>query len=310
MGPAERDSCAALRALTALATPTAVGTTAGSSPLIVDLEPRGARAWRFVMANGTKVHVEARQAQEWLELRAVLPDPEDLDGARLWALLRQNAHFAGSARAALGLDDDRLHARAEVWMADERSLDARVAAAATALSSACHALVTLSISSASPPSVDESASTRLADFCRETGWAFSARADGVEVPLDGASSSRRARVSVMSDESVRAVVDLADATSDSSLSSVAIACALLRVAAVVRSVKGVAFARDDGRQRVGLVVVSDHPHEAAALDRALSALATARRLVEREVQALGDQRLARRYLARCVAPVPATPLLS
>jgi len=302
-----------MRALTAVGAPPKNGTTADNSPpLIADLEPIGRHAWRFVMANGAKVNAEARLAREWLELRAAVPDPDDQDPARLWALLRQNARFDGSVRVVLGLDDDRLSARADVWTGDKPDLELRVAAAATALSSACHALATETgdDSPVSPRPKESHASTRLEDLCREAGWAFTRRGGGLEVPLDRARSSRQARVAVTSGESVHAVVDLADTAADSSPSCTAIACVLLRVAAVVRLVKGVALAQDDGRQTAALVAVSESPDAALGVDRALSALATACRLVEREVQALGNEWLARRYLARWATSERAAPTRS
>lgn len=147
-----------------------------------------------------------------------------------------------------------------------------------------------------PPSSPDDVE-RLAGLCVKAGWTVARHdAGAVLVALDP-SSPHHARLAISPHGRLRAAVPLAGTPPSSAVSREAIALLLLRASSIVRGVKGVAF-RDGDAHLPAIASACGQPvHSPDAMDRTLSALDVACRLVEREVQALEDSSLARIYLS-------------
>lgn len=251
--------------------------------------------WHFELANGMRTSVTARLAGEWLEVTAPAPDGRSASSGDAWSLLRFNARLAGPGRLALARRDERPHLRAELFLDDTTDVAAQVAALCEETREALHALQVGSEATDWPRNTvktEPGPPAHLAEWCADAGWPCSERSSGELAVTIGALP---ARVGLSAGGRLRAVVELADAAAYAPVCRHAAGLLLLRVSALVRSVKGIVDTSADGAETLGLAVV-DQEVSSAAIDRALSALTVATALVARETNVLRHESIAREYL--------------
>jgi len=269
-----------------------------------DLVSVACNDWRFVASNGAKIGVRARIVDDWFELTASTADASPIAPARAWPMLQFNAGIDGPTRLALTPGACTTHLRADLFIEDGADLshvEMRVGQVLADLQSRFHdfhqaedscELEWPPVDAAPPPDA-----TRLVQICTEAGWPCSERASGhVAVAIDAGSAPYQASIERTRSGGLRAVVDLFNSSANTPSSRAATGLLLLGASAVVRSVKGVVITSDDARN-AGVAAEIEDPLSGTAVDRALSALTVACRLVGREAQALRDDSLARLYLA-------------
>ncbi len=261
--------------------------------------------WRLFASNGAKIGVRARLVDDWLGLTASTADPSPIAPAVAWPMLQFNAGIYGPTRLALSPGACATQLRADLFIEDDADLthlEVRVGRAFADLQSRFHDFHKTEDSGereCPPPPAFAPAppdATRLVHLCTDAGWPCAERVSGhVTVAIDAGSAQYQARIESARNGGLRAVVDLIDSSAYTPASRAATGLLLLAASAVVRSVKGVVVANDDTRNAG--VAAEIEALSGTAVDRALSALTVACRLVGREAQALRDESLARQYLA-------------
>lgn len=240
---------------------------------------------------------EARREGDWLVLELAAPARTALAAPQ--ELLRRNARLDGVGKLLLaaGARRPRLRAELPVETLAERLAGGMAGARAgfdQALAALAGAGAPLAGAAKSPD--PEGAARALAEAAEESGWSVRWDADGVGAVEVGSADAPRRAVLAVHGAGFRAGVELAGAEGCGAAGRQAQALLLLAASAAVRLVRAVESGSAEER-RVGFEVSDSSPATAAAVDRALSALSLATRLVARETRGLSDRPLAETYLA-------------
>jgi hypothetical protein len=253
--------------------------------------------WKLAVANGKTIPVSAELLGDWLILDAPCEGPRE--AIDYWRLLALNGGLSGPGKLALLQDNLRL--RAEVFLADEESLASRPAEACAGIVETMAAIEwpTEGARSAGWPAMaarQTATEVRLSDLCKEAGWDFVERVEGVlAVPLETRVGFHQAFIEP-SDTGARANVEIARAANLTETSRRAIGALLLRTAGRLRLAR--AAVEECGEQAVIRFEARPGPQSRAAdLRHALAALSLACDICAREVAELEDERVAAGYLA-------------
>ena len=254
----------------------------------------GDAVWDLVLADGL-VPARARSRDGWFEVTAPLPEPVRSEYDDLWGA-RFNSRLHGPARIVRGRHEAPC-VKADVFIERDNPFD-RVA---TACLDVTLVVATLTNPTAEiPPRSAESEPDLLhGDIqraCSEAGW-HAVVQDGsrmrVEIPTRAGIYSARTQSSPSGDG--RLVVELADLSGCSAVSTQAVSALLMAVSASVRSIAGLVF--DGESAPLALLSAPLETPLDGSVDRALSALSVACGLAGRETVALRDPDLASHYLA-------------
>jgi hypothetical protein len=249
----------------------------------------------------------------WIDLTIPLSVPPASE-PHAWSLLRCNGHLAGSNRVAVLPGRVIAHLRADLHVGGAIGGSSVINTLSDGLRQAERSWRTLGSTSdvpcASTEPVHQTEAERFVGHCAEAGWRTVTRPSGeIVCPIDARGTTYTARFASVTSDSPHVLVDLVEAQALTPASREATALLLLTASAVVRSIKGLAAVRD-GVEWLSIATALDSLESPDAIDRALSALSVACTLVAPEALALGDEPLARSFLAargwRPASIVPAT----
>jgi hypothetical protein len=247
----------------------------------------------WLLASGDAARpIRARLRAHWLVLEEAEEEAGVAPGDRLWELVCANAEICGPGK--LVLSGDELRARSELPIDEDESLAARLPEALASMT-AVRALLDQALR---PPVPASGETAPLAELCRNLGWKHRQRETGqIVVDLEVASSFYQAVLESSAGGSgtrIRAEVARHEALSESS--ERALARLLLSSNGSVRLIRGIGEEQSDAAA-VHFEIRFGREPSAGELDHALLALATACDQRGREMKALGDETLARTYLA-------------
>ncbi len=251
--------------------------------------------WALTLVNGCTTPVRARLAGRWFALSTAAPlapqrtDPE-------W--LAFNARLSGPVRAARAMTWSTARLHAEASLPTDMDVTRTVAETCVDLIHAadeleddsCHDSAIRALEPAPHSSAEE-----VELSCRELQYSCTRSDSGqllIDLPTRGTPCV--ARLVGTSRAIEHLVVEFGTSSPTSKVSQLAVARLLMALSASVRLVKAFTFKRDD--TSVTALGASLSGRETDAVERAVSALATACVLASREVDALSDEGLARRYL--------------
>lgn len=261
------------------------------------LRSTGRGTWDFALMNGRPHHVWAHIEDEWLVMRSgAMTWPSTQDGQ--WSLLELNGRLSGPAKVALlpGQAGERL--RAEISLADEVDVAARVFETCEGFNTilrACHGRREKGGRAASEAG---HAAPDLAGLCAEAGWPFAQRGEGkVAVELETGRGFFQAVLEGSSSGGVRARVELLPCSSLDNDPRRALAQLLLTASGVVRMARAVLISASPEPSAGFEVSFGSSPRPTELAD-ALSALSVACAMCGREAGAIQDQTVASRYLRR------------
>jgi len=265
------------------------------------IEQRAGGVWSFALENGKRLPASAQIREGWAELRVPLTDRLDPDLP--WSLLRANGTLRGPARFVRH-DDRRVGLHAEVAVDNSELASVRIAGAYRSLRAAeaarqkeglgseglgSEGLGTEGLGTAEPFAPWD----RLSE---EFGWKVTTRDGGqMGIELDAPGLMNQAFLEERGGEPLVAI-ELLRGTALSIPSQRAIGRFLLGLTGRLRLARG-AVRSDPEAIRLEVAVPFGPPASTQELDLALEALSLACRLSSREVRALGQEPLARAYLA-------------
>jgi len=267
------------------------------------VKPAGPGRWSFDLVNGRRLPGLATWREDWLELR--VPFPNRLTPELPWALLRENSALRGVARFVRH-DERRIGLVGDVAIGGHELTASRIEAAGTSLLSAeavGSGKASKSPGKAPPPFPPDPAADGDPGWERigeEGGWRVNKRDDGrYAVELDAPGLMNQAFLERRGGRGEEPVIslDLLRAAGLSPVSRRAIALFLLGLTGRLRSVRGAVTREEPEVVRLEVALPVAPAATAPELDLALEALSLACRLGSREVKALGQEPLARIYLA-------------
>jgi len=267
-------------------------------------EPCGIGRWRFDVGDDDRLPARAWIAGEWLRIQTVADAAGRgrLDARGIQQMLQANAALEGGVKFALDDGANRGLLVAEILLSDDPAdLAGRVRRACAGLRRGAAALfgrnlpaqTASPLPSPTPPCID------VPRLCSEAGWRPAARPDGrAVVPLEVPDLYLQATVGPCEQGGLQVEVALESVDGAASLCRRAVHVLLLSACRTVRMARAVARLRDGEAEELdcGWEVVLDDTPGASGLGHALAALSVACRLCAREVIALHDETIARKYL--------------
>ncbi len=140
-------------------------------------------------------------------------------------------------------------------------------------------------------------SNSLQDACKEAGWSFTERDNGcLMINLDILRSNYRASLEILPDQGIRVGVQVARYRSLSDITRYALAVFVLTANGVIRFARGGIDETKKGASAFFEVRFFELP-SAVEINHAMSALCAACAYCGRELQSLGDDRVARWFLS-------------
>lgn len=269
------------------------------------IEQAGPCLWKLTFANGAVRRAVAAGDGNWLTLEAKLPADRrrSADPQSLWTCLEYNWGLPAGAKFVLTSKDRCPRIRVDVPL-DEGTCSAEaIRRAGHALRAAFHCLG--KAAQAEPCATAGQDRTEaharvcdLEEICTSSGWAVARRAAGaLSVRLESRGGTHHASLAPRA-QGVSAAVHLAACDALGAGPYQALAILLLTASGLVRMVRATAERQEDGRTAVGFEVMLDTPPTAQQLGCGLSAVSVACGLCgPREIAALQEEGLARRYLA-------------
>lgn len=269
------------------------------------VEASGFGRWAWTLpCQGKLLRASARAEDDWLHLDLPLRDARIFgQGAleRLGEILSWNADISGGGKFRLGQDQPFVHLAAEIPLAEEESdLPERLEEASGGFQEAagkffCGAVPGGADTLPRSYRVNRDA-VELPTLCQEAGWPFVQRAGGrLTVELDVPQGYFQALIQRRDNGPVVLEVELASWEELAPLCRRAIAVFLLTACGVVRMARATLTAQPDNQTVAAWEVVLNNP-TATEMAHALSALSMACRFTAREVQALCDESIARKFL--------------
>ncbi|UCH83227.1 MAG: hypothetical protein JSW50_12290 [Candidatus Latescibacterota bacterium] len=234
-----------------------------------------------------------------------------------WSLVSAALFTTSRGKVAMDPADGSLRLREDVPLGDGLDLSAACRDAVSGFSAARSKLIELhnpavhhktsgQIDSDTAQRVPETGQHELAkavesedtleDLCADTGWAWSTRSDGNAVAaLDVPFGVHHAVLAAVSGCGYRLAVELGELRSPCDEVRSAVAVFLLMVNELVRYARAGAVATGKGIKTFLEVCFVERP-SAVLFDEALCALSVGVRFCDRELRALGEKGVARRYL--------------
>jgi hypothetical protein len=270
---------------------------------ISGIEPRAAGAMSLVLCDGRRVELRFHVEAGWAELTASLPG--DLASSDPWEALASTVRVEGVAKLSLTPGGCGIEIRADVAMGDDADPAPALAAAVDDMRSLAAALAGSSgagtVAAAGESAIDagpaSGARVDLRALVSETSWSFVER-DPDRLAVDLAIPDRFQQAFITPSRSGRTLAraTLAMGALPTAASRRALGVLMLTASTAIRLVRpGIVIEGADARLVVEAYL--DPDPDAADLDAALGALATACRIAGREARALFDERVARIYLA-------------
>jgi hypothetical protein len=272
---------------------------------VVDL---GGGRWELKVGDGSGGFIGAHLQNDWVSFTAPVPPAYGGDNPDMYErYLSANARLPGWCKVALYPHHTELCLREDIAIVDGVDLLSSGADAVAYLMAAQAALVkkprAARARKATPLSSEVNGA--LKEVCSTSGWNYAEREDGSGVAtLALPTGSVKAVVTANGRRDFRIAVPLPGYESLADIGRRAAAVLLLTVNGLVRFARA-SVERSAGRAGAFVEIPFRGLPSAALLETALSALAVSCGLCDRELSALADESVARRYLnARALSPAP------